>query len=281
MAIPKIIYKRAKFYTEGRTEPVRAFVNHRMVGTLAGTDRYFTVSTDRAVSTHFGIGVINGKLEVHQYVPLDDTAYGNGNYDASGNWDNWGYKTTEINPQTISIEHQDHDGIAEHKGIVSEAIQRASIELQAILLRADKAEWERNGIIVRDWARNFPILQRELRAIRVGPRTIITHNDIAGKLKPYCWKPWQYDKIGFPREKYVTGILNHLEPPKTYTQEALDKAVASAVEAATKAQASTLASLRAEIDRLNVQVTSLQSERDTARAKLTTAKGLAISITEL
>lgn len=235
MTLPTITFRKAKFYTLGRTEPIRAIVNHRMVGTLPGTDAYFTTSTTRPVSTHFGIGfTVSGALAISQYVPLDDTAYGNGNYDASGNWDNWGYKTTEINAQTVSIEHQDHDGTEANKGIVKEAAQQASIALQALLLRGTEAEWRSAGIILRDWT-NFKILREELGKIIPGSRTIITHNDISGALKPYCWKPWANDTVGFPRQKYIDGIVALLaERERKYTQAELDAAVTAAVTAERK-----------------------------------------------
>lgn len=251
----KVSYHKAAHYTLGRSEPVRAMVNHRMVGYVAGTRAYFANPDSRAVSTHFGIGHIDGKLVIDQYVPLDDTAYGNGNYDASGNWDNWGFKTTEVNPQTVSIEHQDH-GYPEGQGFVSEAVQQASIALQALLLRGTIAEWKTAGIVVRDYANNGPILQKELRAIPIDGKHIINHNDIAGSLKPYCWKPWKYDKVGFPRDKYVTGILNIITPPvvvvppptppATYTQAQMDAAIAVAT-----------APLKLEIVNLKLQVESL------------------------
>jgi len=206
LTLPPIIFKKAAHYTEGRTAKVRAFVNHRMVGTLKGTDSYFTNPDTRPVSTHFGVGRIDGKVAIHQYVPLDDTAYGNGNYDATGNWDNWGYPTTEINAQTISIEHQDHWGNDALKGIVIAEVQEASQKLQALLRYGTQAQWKAAGIRVRDWDTNGPILAKELHAIPVDGQHIVTHHDIAGKLKPYCWLPWAKDVVGFPRTKYVTQI---------------------------------------------------------------------------
>lgn len=50
------------------------FVIHIMAGTLAGTDSWFS-STKSGVSSHFGVGK-NG--EVHQYVPIQQTAWTNG-----------------------------------------------------------------------------------------------------------------------------------------------------------------------------------------------------------
>lgn len=208
----KVTYFKAQYYTPGRVMPVRAIVNHRMVGTVAGTRSYFQ-HPNRPVSTHFGIGIIGGKIVIDQYVPLDDTAFGNGNYAASGVWDDWGYPLNNINAQTINIEHQDH-GDPAGTGVVSESIQQASIALQALLLRGSTAEWRAAGIVLRDYTRNAPILQKQLRGITPGPRTIITHHDIAGNLKPSCWMPWSKDRIGFPRTKYIAGINALIQSPK-------------------------------------------------------------------
>lgn len=265
LGLPKITFKKAAHYTEGRSEPVRAFVNHRMVGTLAGTDAYFQNPTTRPVSTHFGIGYgTDGVVKISQYVPLDDTAYGNGNYDPSGSWDNWGFKTTEINPQTISIEHQDHSHDAA-KGVVTPKIMAASQKLQALLRYGTIADWKAAGIIIRDWTNNAPILHREIQAIPVDGRHIITHNDIAGALKPYCWKPWGSDSVGFPRDTYVLKIkefgaklraapVPQPTPEPTYTKAQLDAAV------------------KAATDPLKAQITALTAEKDALTTKINNAK---------
>lgn len=240
--LPPITFHKAAHYTQGRTEPVRAFVNHRMVGTVAGTTAYFANPATRPVSTHFGIGKISGKIVIHQYVPLDDTAFGNGNYDASGVWDDWGYKITEINPQTISIEHQDHWGDDSLKGIVPDDVQQASMKLQALIRYGTIAQWKAAGLTFRDW-KNATIIKAEVGKIPVDGRHIIRHKDIAGNLKPYCWAPWQKDTVGFPRAKYVAGIKTYgasvtyvappptpepPPPPVTYTQTEVDAMIAQA-----------------------------------------------------
>jgi hypothetical protein len=197
-------------------------------------------------------------------VPLDDTAYGNGNYDTTGSWDNWGYKTSEINAQTISIEHQDH-GDPGGKGIVSDKTQQTSMALQALLHKGTIADWKAAGIIVRDWTHNAPILQAELRKVPLDGRHVITHHDIAGKLKPYCWLPWSSDKVGFPRDKYVAGIKTYealllkpappvvIPPPVVtppvpcYTEAELQSAVAAAVSGATAAASAEITRLTNEL----------------------------------
>ena len=264
LKLPPITFHRAAHYTEGRTEPVRAFVNHRMVGTVAGTTSYFQNPATRPVSTHFGVGKISGKVVIHQYVPLDDTAYGNGNYDPSGRWDDWGYKTTEVNAQTISIEHQDHWGDDSLKGIVLPEVQEASQKLQALIRWGTIAQWKAAGLTIRDWDHNAPILRKEIGAIPVDGKHIIMHWDIAGALKPYCWRPWQKDTVGFPRTTYVTRIrdtyreaLQLVPPPPVVETVTVPKADYDALVMAK-------ASLIAQNDALTAEVTAL-------RAKITAA----------
>jgi hypothetical protein len=268
---PPIIQRLTPNKTLGRSEPVRAIVNHRMVGTLPGTDSVFA-NADRNVSTHFGIGYTpQGKLEIHQYVALDDTAWGNGTAEVGSNWADWGFKNSEINAQTISIEHQD---IVEGapKGVVPKDIQQASQWLQALLLRGHLAEWKRYGLLVRDW-NNQPILDRELGAIPRDGRHIITHNDISPRNKPYCWKPWSADTIGFPRATYVTninklyGYTNAIvpdpvvvapppPPPVTYTEAQLQAAVSQAISTAN----AEIATLKTQLAEANAQTLRVKQE---------------------
>lgn len=264
---PPIIQRSTPNQTAGRTEPVRAFVNHRMVGTLPGTDAIFA-NPDKDVSTHFGIGFNSrGGIEIHQYVALDDTAWGNGKAEAGSNWASWGMKNSELNAQTISIEHQDMDGSSANRGKVHPDVQKASQWLQALILRRNEAEWKKYGIRVRDWAGNFPILAAELKAIPRTGKRIITHHDLSPAAKPYCWRPWANDTVGFPRDAYVVAINKNygysnaivpdpVTPPVTYTQAQLDAAVAAAkaaqksadqaaIDAATSAAAKSAAEAKA------------------------------------
>lgn len=289
LKLPPIKWTPAKAadFTPGRSDPVRAFVNHRMVGALPGTDVTFQAGdANRAVSTNFGIGFINGVLEIHQYVYLDDTAYGNGNYDPSGNWDNWGFKTTEINAQTISIEHQDNGQLAAStgkKGIVPPEVQRASQQLQALLRFGTIADWKAAGIRIRDWANNAPILYKEIHAIPIDDHHVINHNDIAGKLKPYCWKPWESDKVGFPAATYITNIrlwgyiLLHGAPapapepvPVTYTQAQVDAMIAEAVKTATIAATGTIKKLQDKITATTARDAQIASTLEAAATQLKT-----------
>jgi hypothetical protein len=86
-----------------------------MVGTLRSTDAAFTSTDGREASTHFGVGYGCGRAghpttaHVHQYVRLGDQAWGNGNWDLSGAWDDR-YPTRLLNSRTVSIEHHDNGG---------------------------------------------------------------------------------------------------------------------------------------------------------------------------
>lgn len=65
-----------------RPYPPIALVIHTMGGTLAGTDRWFQDPAS-SVSAHFGAG---DRGELHQYVLVRDTAYGNGIKEPGNRW---------------------------------------------------------------------------------------------------------------------------------------------------------------------------------------------------
>jgi hypothetical protein len=104
-----------------------------MVGTLRSTDAAFTSTDGREASTHFGVGYGCGRTghptsaHIHQYVRLGDQAWGNGNWDPSGAWDDR-YPTRLLNSRTVSIEHHDNGGrtLGSGKGVVPEAVIVAS-----------------------------------------------------------------------------------------------------------------------------------------------------------
>ncbi|HEX5149590.1 MAG TPA: N-acetylmuramoyl-L-alanine amidase [Candidatus Limnocylindrales bacterium] len=198
-------------FTAGHPAPLIALVHHRMVGTLRSTDAAFTSTDGRAASTHFGVGSGCGRAghptsaHVHQYVRLGDQAWGNGNWDPSGAWDDR-YPTTLVNSRTVSIEHHDNGGrtAGSGKGVVPEAVIAASIALDALLLRGDLAELKGAGIRFR--AGTETAITRELRAIPIDRHHLIDHHYIAGRLKPSCWRPCADDPVGFPQARYLAAL---------------------------------------------------------------------------
>lgn len=199
-------------FTAGHPAPLIALVHHRMVGTLRSTDSAFGSANGRQASTNFGVGYACGiaghpltDAHVHQYVRLGDQAWGNGNWDATGAWDDR-YPTRLLNSRTISIEHHDNGGrtLGNGKGVVPEKVIAASIELDQMLLRGDAVEMRTAAIRFRDGT--AAAICRELRDIPVDRHHIIDHHYIAGRLKPYCWRPWADDPVGFPRDRYLAAL---------------------------------------------------------------------------
>jgi hypothetical protein len=198
-------------FTAGHPAPLIALVHHRMVGTLRSTDAAFTATDGREASTHFGVGYGCGRTghptsaHVHQYVRLGDQAWGNGNWDPSGAWDDR-YPTTQLNSRTVSIEHHDNGGrtAGSGKGVVPEAVIAASIALDALLLRGDLTALRAAGIRFR--AGTESAITRELRAIPIDRHHVIDHHYIAGRLKPSCWRPWADDPVGFPQVRYLAAL---------------------------------------------------------------------------
>lgn len=201
-------------YTAGRGGlEVIALVHHRMVGTLRGTDSAFTVGT-RDASTHFGVGYGCGKSghpatapHIHQYVNIDDQAWGNGNWSTSGAWDDR-YPTSFINARTVSIEHHDNgqlDAGDARRGVVPENVLQASMWLGKLLLSGDLAAWKTAGIGFRS-ATLAADVARQLKLVVPGPHTIIDHHYISGTLKPSCWRPWAADAVGFPQARFIEAL---------------------------------------------------------------------------
>jgi hypothetical protein len=234
-----------------------AFVNHRMVGYLPGTDATFA-NPDNDVSAHFGIGyrTAGGPVRISQYVDLSDSAWANGNYDASGGWPLI-KKTaagTVINPNyyTISIEHEDG---GPNDGVVTQAVKDASTWLQTILLSGDIDLMRYVGIQIRG--------KDVADALKILPpltETIIDHNRIAGKLKPYCWRPYKLDTGGFPAWQPI--LIQQLRGSEMAIQD-------------------TLALLEQQITELENQRNAAVLEATQAKNKLDTAKTKATSIKTL
>ena len=204
---PAVLGADASYGRDGKR--VLAIVHHRMVGTLPGTISTFTQGTrNRPVSTTFGVGFLSGKLTIAQFVDLRDTAFGNGNYDPSGRWDDAGYPLTQINARTVSIEHE--DGATRGRGIVKEPVIAASIELDRVLLSGDLDRIRNAGI--RATGAGGAAAVGDLGDIVPGPKTIVDHNFIAGRLKPYCWQRW-LDGAGFPQARYLASLKETADMP--------------------------------------------------------------------
>jgi hypothetical protein len=214
MTAPRIYWVGSPKFTAGHPAKLIALVHHRMVGTLRSTDSAFTATDGREASTNFGVGYGCGRtghpiglagVHVHQYVRLGDQAWGNGNWDASGAWDDR-YPTRLVNSRTISIEHHDNGGRkrGEGKGVVPEAVLAVSIELDRLLLRGDVDELARAGIRFRSGTE--AAIAAELRAIPLDRHHLVDHHYIAGRLKPYCWRPWADDPTGFPQARYLAAL---------------------------------------------------------------------------
>lgn len=200
-------------FTRGRNgQRIRGHVDHRMVGWLTGTRRYFTLTSDRPVSTHFGIGHdgigdpcptcgpitgAKGSLVVDQYVDLGDTAFGNGNSVPSASWplvklglnENW---------ITYSTEHE--DGATAGRGAVTPHVWATSIALDRLLRLQSLDVIRQHGVQIgnRGWhaAARAVELDQQLKAIPIDATGYIDHHAIADYLKPYCFRRW-LDDPGF------------------------------------------------------------------------------------
>lgn len=201
--------------------PVIAWVHHRMVGNLEGTIRTFTAGdANRPVSTTFGIGHRAGKLTIAQFVDLRDTAYGNGNYDPSGIWDDMGYPLSAINARTVNTEHEDNGQLPvgdPRRGIVTEDILLTSIALDRLCMSGNVSAIKAAGIRASDAGGTRVIT--DLHAIKPSRRTILKHFDIAGRLKPYCWNRWAADTVGFPRDRFIAALTGAAPAPEVETMK--------------------------------------------------------------
>lgn len=190
MSLPPITWLASPFQNARDSRyPIWAEVKHRIVGTLPSARAAFGVApgTSRNASTHFGIGYVNGKLTVDQYVDLSDMAWGNGDVrDPS-----WSRIIPGVNPNlyTVSTEHE--DGGSANRGRVSEAVWQASMELSKLLRSGDVAKIRAAGIRVRD-----PRHVAQLAAMPIDTGSYIDHHQIAGPNKPYCFRRW-LDDPGF------------------------------------------------------------------------------------
>ena len=195
MSLPPVIWKpTGKFGMpykgdRGRALPILAVVYHRIVGTLPSADAVFADSSDRLASTHFGIGHVSGRLEIHQYVDLADAAWGNGDVREPTAQVVIQHPGVNPNVYTVSIEHE--DGGEAGRGVVQPDTWGASLALSAVILSGDLAAIRAAGIHCRDQAS-----ADQLAMVPRDPIGLIDHHQIAGPNKPYCFRPW-LDDPGF------------------------------------------------------------------------------------
>jgi hypothetical protein len=142
----EIIKKPCNNFRVGRSSGVISFkpaiiVLHIMAGTLAGTDDWFLKSSgDKAVSANYGIGFINGKLELHQYVKDEDTAWAQGRVQNP----TFSLYKPNVSPNLycLSIEHEGQDLSTAPEGIIG-----ASVELVKFLAAKWNIPIDRDHII--------------------------------------------------------------------------------------------------------------------------------------
>lgn len=188
MAIPNVTFLQSPYQNARDARyPLRAFVNHRIVGTLVSARRAFGLvagDAGRRASSTFGIGTVNGKLTIDQYVPLDRMAWANGDVRDP----TWPLYQPGVNPNltTISIEHEDNGYTG--RGVISEAVWQASMELQALLASGDAPAIRAKGI-----RGATDSIVRQMAAIRKDAAGFIDHHAIAGPNKPYCLRRWLDD----------------------------------------------------------------------------------------
>jgi hypothetical protein len=206
MTLPPVIWKPSPNFWKGPSGyPTKAIVNHRIVGTLTSARDRFMNPTSNA-SSHFGIGHNEqGKLVIWQFVALDDSAWTNGDVRDP----TWPGLIPNVNPNlyTWTIEHE--DGGAANRGVVTEEIWQASMDLQVILASGDPAKIRAAGVTVRNDS-----VARDGADIPRDKTGFIDHHQISGPNKPYCWRPW-LDDPGFvngspSRRDQLLAALNAL-----------------------------------------------------------------------
>lgn len=148
-----------------------AICDHIMQGYIAGSFARFN-NPGQEVSAHFGVG-LSGRIV--QFVDMGRSAWANGilqdGFDVTLPW-LLECKTKGINPnrRTISIEHEGFTGVK-----MPEAQYQATLFLHKEIIKA--------------WPN-----------IRPGRKTIIGHNQISPKDKPFC------PGSGFPFDRLITDL---------------------------------------------------------------------------
>lgn len=188
MGIPNVAFLQSPYQNARDARyALRAFVEHRIVGTLPSARRAFgLVAGDpgRNASSHFGIGFVGGVVSIDQYVPLDRMAWTNGDVRDP----TWSRIIPGVNPNLYTVTFEHEDGGYAGRGVVQEAVWRASMELQALLMSGDAAAIRAKGIRGATDA-----IVRQMAAIPKDASGLIDHHSIAGPNKPYCLRRWLDD----------------------------------------------------------------------------------------
>lgn len=187
MTLPSVTFLQSPYQNARQSYAIRAIVNHRIVGTLLSARRAFGLvagDAGRSASSHFGIGFVNGKLTIDQYVPLDRMAWTNGDVRDP----TWSRIIAGVNPNlyTVTIEHEDNGYTG--RGVIVDALWEASMDLQALLTSGNAAAIRGLGIRGATDA-----IIRQLAAMPKDAASFIDHHAIAGPNKPYCLRRWLDD----------------------------------------------------------------------------------------
>lgn len=188
MAIPTVTFLQSPYQNARDARyALRAFVEHRIVGTLPSARRAFGLvagDAGRRASSHFGLGFVNGVLTIDQYVPLDRMAWTNGDVRDP----TWSRIIPGVNPNLYTVTFEHEDGGSAGRGVIAEAVWRATMELQALLTSGDAAAIRAKGIRGATDA-----IVAQMRAIPKDATGFIDHHAIAGPNKPYCLRRWLDD----------------------------------------------------------------------------------------
>lgn len=188
MAIPNVTFLQSPYQNARDSRyALRAFVEHRIVGTLPSARQAFGLvagNAGRNASSHFGLGFVNGRLTIDQYVPLDRMAWTNGDVRSP----TWSRIIPGVNPNLYTVTFEHEDGGYGGRGVIADAVWEATMELQRILSSGTAAAIRALGVRGATDA-----IVRQMAAIPKDATGFIDHHQIAGPNKPYCLRRWLDD----------------------------------------------------------------------------------------
>lgn len=221
MALPPVLWKPSPYHWQGRGgQPIRIWVDHRVVGWLNGMRAAFGVraGTPRNASSTFGIGHdpergggarcpscgpitgAIGQLVVDQYVDLADSAWANG--DVREPTSSIVRSLPGVNPNLYSISVEHEDGGSAGGGRVTPHVWEASMALTKLVTSGNLTAIRNAGIRVSDRpGKTAAQLVAEIARIPETTAGYIDHHQIAGPNKPYCWRPWLQDPGFIPARR--------------------------------------------------------------------------------